>query len=67
MEEEPTVLQCQICGWWSYFWEERPTIPFTCDYCKIGEPPWETRRPTPEYGTPIHLTLPYGVVEFKKK
>ena len=47
------IVQCDGCLWWWFFWDRRPTIPFTCDFCKLGLPPWEPRTMTPLYGTAI--------------
>jgi hypothetical protein len=59
------VLECSGCGWWCFFWEDRPTIPLVCDYCKMGLPPWEIRKETPSYGTPRarQQTIPFGIEE----
>lgn len=60
------IVQCTECEWWCFFWDKRPTIPFVCDHCKLGEPPWEEiRKPTPSYGTPRarKQTIPFGLEE----
>ena len=65
-EVEPlAIVACGTCSWWWFFWDQRPTIPFTCDLCKAGEPPWETRKNTPSYGTPRarQQTVPFGLEE----
>lgn len=63
---EPVALvECSVCGWWCFFWEDRPTLPLVCDYCKLGLQPWEERRTTPFYGTPRarQATIPLGLEE----
>lgn len=67
--EPLAVVQCHGCSWWWFFWEETPTVPFVCSYCKEGIAPWEPRIQTPTYGTPRPRqdTLPYGVRAKKKR
>ena len=65
-EAVPLVIQCSCCSWWWFFWDQAPTMPFVCHYCKIGEPVWvEIRKETPTYGTPRarRQTIPFGLEE----
>lgn len=48
-----SIVECKDCEWSWYFYDRRPTLPFTCSFCKMGTSPWPyERRETPSYGIP---------------
>jgi hypothetical protein len=59
------IVQCEGCTWWWFFYDQRPTIPFICELCKLGCPAWEPRVPTPAYGSirRRQQTIPFGLEE----